>query len=174
MRMLALALALTTLSDVGICQTAKPAHSETRLRQEAAAVVVTEISQRKLTHCLDNHTADRQVTCPQQTLGIELDRSNKNYVRLVRAINRLLQQYNAGGNSTEERDNATTLGTDLDAAESAWANYRDAECETISEDLHGGMMMGHPWLYESTFCKLVVTHQHVYELSEVYGWLWRN
>ena len=108
----------------------------------------------------------KQPLCPKAmtTLDInecysaELDTTNSNYIKLVRALGVLLR-------SGEETSTAAPTRIPFDNAEDAWHRYRESACHAAGAQYEGGTIR--PSIEMS--CSLTVTRHHMDELWDLYS-----
>ena len=165
MRVLFLCLALTSGCAITLAQANHPNDPLKRFKQQGASAVTAEKAREKQSPC---HTAQDSIACTSD----ELDRTNKNYLQIARAVGGLLRLYNSDNDAGRE----INIGGDFDTAESAWAKYKDAQCNTVVADEfpETDNNASHGQFEAMTSCKLAVTRRHIYELNAVYGWLWTS
>ncbi len=101
-------------------------------------------------------------------LSREVAATQQNYRDYVAAIGGLLRLHAPGVNivSTREKPGA---GAELDAAESTWLIYRQAECKAAQDQYARGTVMPSAFMT----CQLQLTRRHMRELQSVYSNLWR-
>ncbi len=166
MRVVVLCLALTTCA-ITLAQANHPNDPSTRFKAQGASAVAAEKAREKHDPCSVPQSLSDQIPCTAD----ELDRTKKNYLQLARAVGGLLRLYNS---DDDDADRKINIGGDFDAAESAWAKYKDAQCEVVADEYPEAENSPHGQALATLSCELTVTRQHIYELNAVYGWLWTS
>lgn len=89
----------------------------------------------------------------------ELEITNANYLKLVRALGGLLRSGDSGDDGTPPKP------ISFDHAESAWDTYRELACNAAGDRWAGGTIR--PSVV--TGCRLTVTRHHIDELWAIYS-----
>jgi uncharacterized protein YecT (DUF1311 family) len=166
MRVLFLCLTLTSGCAITLAQANHPNDPLTKFKTQGASAVAAEKAREKHDPCRVPQSLSDQIPCTAD----ELDRTKKNYLQLARAVGGLLRLHN----SDDDADRKINIGGDFDAAESAWAKYKDAQCEVVADEYPHAEDAPHGQALATLSCELAVTRQHIYELNVVYGWLWTS
>jgi len=157
---------LSSACAITLAQANHPNDPLTKFKAQGASAVAAEKAREKRDPCRAPMSQSDEIPCTAD----ELDRTKKNYLQIVRAVGGLLRLCN----SDEDADRKINIGGDFDAAESAWAKYRDAQCEVVADEYPGAEDSPHGQVDAVLSCELAVTRQHIYELNAVYGWLWTS
>jgi uncharacterized protein YecT (DUF1311 family) len=157
---------LSSTCALALAQANQPSDPLKRFKQQGASAVAAEKAREKHDPCRVPQSLSDQIPCTAD----ELNRTKKNYLQTSRAIGGLLRLHY----SDDDADRKINIGGDFDTAESAWAKYKDAQCEVVADEYPGAEDSPHGQALATLGCELTVTRQHIYELNAVYGWLWTS